>query len=260
MKNMLQDKINHSIYVIQKMEKSALVYSDEGYHLAFSGGKDSQVIYELAKMAGVKFQAYFYKTSVDPKELLSFIRENYPDVVWLKPKLTMFQLILKKKSLPTRIGRWCCEVLKERNGLNRIVIIGVRHSESRKRKEWREFQSTCKKGCDKNLLSPILDWTDSDVWEFLASRGLKVSELYKTQKRIGCIGCPMSSNARKELEMYPNVKKAYVNTCQKVINQNPDSTFAKSFISGEDAINWWTNKKYNIKQWIEMRDNQLKLF
>jgi len=108
----LQDKINHSISVIQKMEKSALVYSDEGYHLAFSGRKDSQVIYELAKMAGVKFQGYFYKTSVDPKELLIFIRQNYPDVIWLKPKMTMFQLIEKKKSLPTRIGRFCCEYLK----------------------------------------------------------------------------------------------------------------------------------------------------
>ena len=130
----LQDKINHSIAVIRKMEKSALVYSEEGYHLAFSGGKDSQVIYELSKMAGVKFQAYFYKTSVDPKELLRFIRENYPDVVWLKPKKTMFQLILKKKCLPTRMGRYCCEFIKERNGLNRIVIMGVRHCESKKKR------------------------------------------------------------------------------------------------------------------------------
>ena len=75
----------------------ALSYSDEGFHLAFSGGKDSQVIYELAKMAGVKFKAYFYKTSVDPKELLTFIRENYQDVKWLRPKMTMFQLIIKNQ-------------------------------------------------------------------------------------------------------------------------------------------------------------------
>ena len=65
------DKIQHSIELIRKAEKLALSYNDFGFHLAFSGGKDSQVIYELAKMAGVKFKAYFYKTSVDPRELLS---------------------------------------------------------------------------------------------------------------------------------------------------------------------------------------------
>src|ERR1035437_6882925 len=96
----LEAKINHSIKVIQKAEKLALKYSDEGFHLAFSGGKDSQVIYELAKMAKVQFQAYFYKTSVDQKDLLRFIKTDYPDVVWLNPKQTMFQLILKKKAFP----------------------------------------------------------------------------------------------------------------------------------------------------------------
>jgi len=68
----MNKKIQHSIELIKKAETLALSYSDEGFHLAFSGGKDSQVIYELAKMAEVKFKAYFYKTSVDPRALLSF--------------------------------------------------------------------------------------------------------------------------------------------------------------------------------------------
>ncbi|MBA7538770.1 hypothetical protein ES705_31047 [subsurface metagenome] len=88
-------KIEDSIRTIQKTEKLALSYNSFGFHLAFSGGKDSQVVYELCKMAGVKFKAFFYKTSVDPKELLSFIRNKYPDVEWIKPKMTMYQLILK---------------------------------------------------------------------------------------------------------------------------------------------------------------------
>jgi phosphoadenosine phosphosulfate reductase len=254
----LQEKIKHSIELIQKWEKSALVYSDEGFHLAFSGGKDSQVIYELAKMAGVKFQAYFYKTSVDPKELLTFIRENYPDVIWLHPKLTMFQLILKKKSLPTRFSRFCCEVLKERNGLNRVTIIGIRKAESARRKKRKEFTSTCKVGADKNLLSPILEWTDADVWAFIAIRGIKACHLYQTQTRIGCIGCPMASRQRFELLKYPNVRKAYVNTCQKVIDMNPESTFAKYFIDGEDAVRWWTSH-IPVKKYIAERDNQTQI-
>ncbi|WP_236252609.1 phosphoadenosine phosphosulfate reductase domain-containing protein [Odoribacter splanchnicus] len=75
--------------MLQKMETVALRYSPNGFHVAFSGGKDSQVIYELCKMAGVKFKAFFYKTSVDPPELLKFIRSDYPDVIWLKPEKTM---------------------------------------------------------------------------------------------------------------------------------------------------------------------------
>ena len=66
------------------MEKMALQYSPDGFHVAFSGGKDSQVIHELCRMAHVKFKAYFYQTSVDPPELLRFIRTNYPGVAWLK--------------------------------------------------------------------------------------------------------------------------------------------------------------------------------
>ena len=57
----------------------------EGYFLAFSGGKDSQCIYHLAKMAGVKFEAHYRVTSVDPPELIYFIREHYPDVIFDVP-------------------------------------------------------------------------------------------------------------------------------------------------------------------------------
>lgn len=251
----LQDKIDYSIALIQKMEKSALVYSEEGYHLAFSGGKDSQVIYELAKMAGVKFQAYFYKTSVDPKELFTFIRENYPDVVWLKPKRTMFQLILDKGALPCRTSRFCCEIIKERNGLNQIVIQGIRKQESAKRGKRTEFTSTCKIGYDKNLLSPILDWTEKDVWMFLSLRGVKSCSLYATQSRIGCIGCPMNTKSRFELVKNPNVRKAYVNTAQKLIDTRPDLKFSKNFKSGEDAVRWWTGG-LSIKKHKALRDLQ----
>ena len=86
--SILNDKILKAIHMLQKMETVALRYSPNGFHVAFSGGKDSQVIYELCKMAGVKFKAFFYKTSVDPPELLKFIRSDYPDVIWLKPEKT----------------------------------------------------------------------------------------------------------------------------------------------------------------------------
>lgn len=51
----------------------------EGYYVAFSGGKDSQCVYHLCKMASVKFDAHYAITSVDPPELVQFIKKNYPD-------------------------------------------------------------------------------------------------------------------------------------------------------------------------------------
>ena len=51
----------------------------EGYWLAFSGGKDSVVVKALADMAGVKYEAHYQNTSVDPPELVQFIK-TFDDV------------------------------------------------------------------------------------------------------------------------------------------------------------------------------------
>lgn len=114
---------------------------DDGYYLAFSGGKDSQCIYHLAKIAGVKFDAHYRVTSVDPPELVRFIRQNYPDVSFDIPHdkdgkpISMWNLIPRKLMPPTRLVRYCCAVLKETGGMGRIVVTGVRHAESSRRKE-----------------------------------------------------------------------------------------------------------------------------
>ena len=112
----------------------------EGYYVAFSGGKDSQCVYHLCKMAGVPFDAHYNVTSVDPPELVRFIKKNYPDVKLEhqndkdgKP-ITMWSLIPEHGTPPTRIIRYCCEKLKETNGAGRFTVTGVRASESSNRK------------------------------------------------------------------------------------------------------------------------------
>lgn len=113
----------------------------EGYFLAFSGGKDSQCIYHLAQMAGVKFEAHYQLTSVDPPELIYFIREHYPDVIFDVPhdedgkRISMWSLIVKIGMPPTRFRRFCCAELKETSGDGRMVVTGVRWAESARRKE-----------------------------------------------------------------------------------------------------------------------------
>ena len=106
----------------------------EGYYLAFSGGKDSQCVYHLCKEAGVKFDAHYSHTTVDPPEVIYFMREHYPDVIVDRHDTTMWQLIVKKGMPPTRMVRYCCDELKEGGGRGRIMVTGVRWAESSKRR------------------------------------------------------------------------------------------------------------------------------
>lgn len=107
---------------------------DEPYQLGYSGGKDSDVILHLAKKAGVPFNAVHNLTTVDAPETVRYVRSK-PEVIIEYPKMSMWQLIVKHKTPPTRICRYCCEELKERSGTGKKVITGVRKAESRRRAE-----------------------------------------------------------------------------------------------------------------------------
>ena len=67
--------------------------------------------------------------------------------------------------------------------------------------QWSEHQEkmvTCVGGKDKILVSPIIHWTEKDVWEFLNAQNIPHCSLYdKGYKRIGCILCPMSNYKQK---------------------------------------------------------------
>ncbi len=125
--------------VEMSIDRFRLFEPEEGYYLAFSGGKDSVVIKALADMAGVKYDAHYTLTSVDPPELVQFIK-TFDDVQIDRPKdkdgnqITMWNLIQRKKMPPTRIVRYCCKELKEMGGQGRLVVTGVRWAESPNRK------------------------------------------------------------------------------------------------------------------------------
>ena len=263
---------------------------EDGYYLAFSGGKDSQCIYHLAQMAGVKFDAHYRVTSVDPPELVRFIKRQYPDVSIDFPRdndgkvITMWNLIPKKLMPPTRLVRYCCEKLKETGGKGRIVVTGVRHAESLKRKEMHgvitmpnkkvakvaaennaNFVETVRGGVilnldndaerrtveqcfrtNKTMLNPIVDWEDDDVWEFLNDVAkVPHCELYdRGYKRLGCIGCPMSSNRESELEQYPKYKAHYMRAFARMLEERDRRglTDAVNFTSPQAVMDWYLEK------------------
>jgi phosphoadenosine phosphosulfate reductase len=265
----LQEKIDYSIALIKKAEPLALRYSPDGFYLAFSGGKDSQVIYHLAKEAGVKFKAHMNLTSVDPPTVIRFVREHYPDVELHRPKESIYQLIPKKHGLPTQRMRWCCFNLKEQSGEGTVTILGIRREESIRRANRNEIETTkkkfsgnfdqfsvhnetevsCLKGKDKIMLSPILLWTEKDVWEYLNGRNIPHCELYDMgYKRIGCILCPMSNkaSARRDRKLFPKVEKAYKKAIAKLLIVHPQ--YGRKFNGNIDMIfEWWISKKSQDK-------------
>lgn len=148
----LAEKVKTSIQRIK--DNNPLSFSRENsYYLAFSGGKDSCVCKALLEMAGVKYDAHYRVTSVDPPELVRFIKEKHPDVHRDYPRyteygggayggedmvgkvITMWNLVPIKLMPPTRIVRYCCDFLKESGGDGRLTITGVRWAESINRRE-----------------------------------------------------------------------------------------------------------------------------
>lgn len=154
------DKVEYAIQHIKENEPP------EGYYVAFSGGKDSQVIYDLVKRAGVKADFHHSITNVEPPELIWFIKQNYPDVQFEPVNKTMWQLIVEKGIPPTRLARYCCQELKEVGGEGRYCITGVRHAESYKRSKRRMIEQ-CYRDDKKKFLNPIIYWDDNEVWEYI---------------------------------------------------------------------------------------------
>lgn len=264
-----KDKVQVAIERLQMFEPK-----EEGYYLAFSGGKDSVVIKALADMAGVKYDAHYTLTSVDPPELVRFIKEKCPDVSLDIPKdkeghqITMWNLIPKKRLPPTRVVRYCCGELKETRGVGRFVVTGVRWAESQKRKNNRgglelgkskttnvsiydpdnpnqQLIHQCTNHARKNL-NPIIDWLDEDVWEFIHEYKIPYCKLYdQGYKRLGCIGCPMGTRQKQELEQYPKYKQAYIRAFERMLKKRKEEGKDDSkgkWTSAEAVYDWWISK------------------
>lgn len=217
----------------------------EGYHLAFSGGKDSIVLLDLAKKAGVKYDVHMSLTTVDPPELIKYVKKHYSsEVEFDKPALSMFQLIEKKLFPPTRKFRYCCRVLKETRGSGRIVLTGVRHQESYRRAK-RKLVEFCLKDGHRRFVHPIIDWTNTEIWEYILVNKIPYCSLYdEGYRRIGCIGCPMASKKerKKEFERWPRYKDRYLKSFDRLVQLRKDmGKELKDFKTGQQLFDWWMN-------------------
>lgn len=183
----LRNKIQHSVELIRKAEKLALIYDPEnGFYNTFSGGKDSQALYYIVKMSGVKFKTHMSLTSVDPADVVRFVKTEYPSVIRHKPQISIYKKAIEIGLLPTMNKRWCCKEYKEIGGAGKVKLIGIRSEESVKRSNRNEVEVSAKKFSGN--IEEFKEWSNKQI-ERKKKRTLKNQDEFsvKNDNEVRCI-------------------------------------------------------------------------
>lgn len=253
----------------------------------YSGGKDSDVMLELFKRSGVPFEVHNSHTTVDAPPTVYHIRKKFKELEekgikaniempkYKGKPVTMWSLIPQKGMPPSRLMRYCCQILKETGCANRFIATGVRWDESHARQERAAYEAIGKTKADKVIatdeimlmndnsekramtercmkqnkmaVNPIIDWKHSDIWEYIRTEKIQYNPLYECgYSRVGCIGCPMASKGRwKEFADFPTYKAAYIKAYDKMLEylqvkykKNPPK-----WKSGYEVFLWWMEDK-----------------
>lgn len=152
-----EEKYQEAIDILKLASKMSEQYYGKPLLLAYSGGKDSDVLLQLAIESEIDFEVQNSHTTVDAPETVYHIRKVFDRLNKEVPhckkayvlhatykdgkRITMWNLIPFKKMPPTRIARYCCKYLKETTTPNRMVALGVRKAESTGRKGRTAFES-----------------------------------------------------------------------------------------------------------------------
>ena len=160
--------------------------------VCFSGGKDSIVTEHLVKLSGLPYSVNSTLTGIDPPEVTRFIRRQYPECTFVRPKLSFWHL-LTTHNPPGDSGKgikWCCTKIKEKPSAKlpaKHRVLGIRAEESSNRANYERIST---RG-DETHYYPILYWKEWQIWEFIERHNLEYPKLYDDGfDRIGCVVCP----------------------------------------------------------------------
>lgn len=145
-------------------EMSEALYDGAPLIVTTSGGKDSDVCLALALRAGIRFEVQHNHTTADAPQTVYHARETFRRLeekgikctlnmpTYRGQPVTMWSLIPQKLMPPTRIVRYCCEVLKEHGGTGRMITTGIRWAESVKRKKNRGIYEKGHRDKEKRII------------------------------------------------------------------------------------------------------------
>lgn len=274
------DKEQKAIERIKMASEMSLHHYGKPLVCTYSGGKDSDVMLELFKRSGIPFEVHNSHTTADAPQTVRHIRKVFRDLdlqgihceiempTYKGEPTSMWKLIPQKLMPPTRLVRYCCSVLKETGCANRYIATGVRWDESEARSGRAEFEKVGKTKKEserfdtvmlmndnsasrrmtelcmqkhKMIVNPIIDWTHSDIWNFINSEHIEVCELYQMgYDRVGCIGCPMAGKKRwKEFVDFPEYKKLYLHAFDRMLLERERRGKENKWKSAEEVFSWW---------------------
>lgn len=271
------DKLDTAVKRLQSASEMSLYLYKRPLLLTYSGGKDSDACIEVAKIAGIPFEVVHSHTTADAPETVRHVRAKFRALelegihceiaypVYKGRRTSMWDLIPRKLMPPTRLVRYCCEVLKETSGADRWIITGVRWAESTRRKTNRGIYETngskttnkvilnndnddlrlVTEACaskNKRTVNPIIDWTDDDVWDLLKDRQVACNPLYCEFGRVGCVGCPMAGESGREREFlrWTRYKRLYLDAFDRMLaERNARGKRTYGWQDAMDVFNWW---------------------
>lgn len=228
----------------------------ETVEVAYSGGKDSDIILDLTRKAGIDYRAIYHNTTIDPPGTIAHVKEQGAEV--MRPEKTFFQLI-EENGMPNRFQRSCCRLIKEHKTLDR-AIHGIRKAESTERDKNYEEPTECRvygKGRKKQTAEafyPILYWTDEDVLNYIRQNHVKIHSLYYREdgtidpkRRLGCMCCPLAYYKQRleYFRRFPGMVKAYCRAAQKFRDAHPDVETVQKY---RDVYEWFAREVFFERQ------------
>lgn len=207
----------------------------DDFVVAFSGGKDSQVILDLVTrvLPVESFKAIFQDTDMELPCTYDIVAYTEEDYKYRFPNFKLYHATSDRKAIdlwkqygpPSRVNRWCCSVMKTtvfRRAMKELhntetqpkvaVFEGVRADESTRREAYDRIGANVK---HPNLINcrAIFRWNNSEIFLYMFSRGIMLNPAYRMGlTRVGCGVCPFASDWSEYLirRIYPDISKKYV--------------------------------------------------